>query len=349
MKTTEEIYAELKADFESASGLTLSDGGDMSLRFMALAAQLESLYYEAEFVTSQSMPQTASGKSLDGFAAMRGLERSTAAAAKGKIRFYAAEGVTASVEAGTRCQTENGVEYETTAGGTVSTDTWYCDLPAVAVNTGSAGNTPAGTVTVMMLPPKGIAKCRNMVAFTGGSDPESDEELRKRLLDSYKSMINGGNAAYYKALALSCEGIVAAQVVPKSRGIGTVDVYVAQSNGPASTVRCNAVQAVMEENREICTDVQVKVPTISEVDVEVKISPSSGYYADKVADDVELAIAAFFDGKMLGRNVLVAELAAAVYSVEGVSNYRIVKPAADIEIAQTVLPTLGLVSVGGGI
>ncbi|MBS7365964.1 MAG: hypothetical protein KIG31_05170 [Oscillospiraceae bacterium] len=65
MKTTEEIYAALKENFESASGLALNDGGDMALRFMALAAQLESLYYEADFVATLGMPQTASGGNLD--------------------------------------------------------------------------------------------------------------------------------------------------------------------------------------------------------------------------------------------------------------------------------------------
>ena len=97
MKTTEEIYAALKENFESASGLALNDGGDMALRFMALAAQLESLYYEADFVATQGMPQTASGGNLDYFASLKGLSRVPAKKATGKITFYGADGVTTTI------------------------------------------------------------------------------------------------------------------------------------------------------------------------------------------------------------------------------------------------------------
>ena len=50
----------------------------------------------------------------------------------------------------------------------------------------------------MMLPPVGVKSCKNTVPFFGGKDAESDEELRKRVLMSYKTVINGGNKEYYR-------------------------------------------------------------------------------------------------------------------------------------------------------
>ena len=244
MKTTEEIYAALKENFESASGLALNDGGDMALRFMALAAQLESLYYEADFVATQGMPQTASGGNLDYFASLKGLSRVPAKKATGTITFYGADGVTTTIEKGTRCLGNNGMEYHT----------------AEATVAGAAGSIAAGGIVTMMLPPVGVKSCKNTVPFFGGKDAESDEELRKRVLMSYKTVINGGNKEYYRQLAISVDSIVAAQVIPKERGVGTVDVIVSTHEYMPTSATVAEVQALMDENREVCTDVLVRTP-----------------------------------------------------------------------------------------
>lgn len=345
MKTIEEIYEELKSDFESASGITLHEGGDMSLRFMALAAQINSLYCEAEYVSDQSMPQTASGENLDRFAAIRGLIRIPAAAATGTLRFTAAGKVSVTVEAGTRCIGKNGCEYVTTETKTTDADTGTCDVAASAVKAGTEGNTAVGTVTEMMLPPNGIVSCRNTVKFSGGRDEESDAELRERVLNSYKSMINGGNAAYYKALALSCDGVGSVQVVPKNRGTGTVDVYIAAHGNIAPATLTEKVQALMDENREVCTDVLVKSGTKKQVRVSVTLEILSGYDSEKVINKVTLAIMNYFEKAVLGKKILRAELGSIVYSVEGVENYTIVYPAADVDVGDTELPALGQIEV----
>ena len=226
MKTTEEIYAALKENFESASGLALNDGGDIALRFMALAAQLESLYYEADCGATQGMPQTASGGNLDYFASLKGLSRVPAKKATGKITFYGAEGVTTTIEKGTRCLGNNGMEYVTTEEKRLTAALGSCTVAAEATVAGDAGCIAIGGIVTMMLPPVGVKSCKNTVPFFGGKDAESDEELRKRVLMSYKTVINGGNKEYYRQLAMSVDSIVAAQVIPKERGAGTVDVIV---------------------------------------------------------------------------------------------------------------------------
>lgn len=347
MKTSDEIYAELKADFESASGIKLFDGGDMSLRFAALAAQLESLYHEAEYVAAQSVPKTASGENLDGFVAIRGLSRLPAAAAIGTIRFTASGDESVSVEAGTRCRGKNGEEYVTTEDGVTDTESGFCDVAAKAASEGSSGNTPIGSITEMMLPPSGIVSCKNTVAFTGGRDRESDDELRLRLLDNCRAMINGGNAAYYKALALSDPNVGGAQVVPKARGIGTVDVYIADKKGLASSGLVSTVQAMMEENREICTDVLAKAAAAQPVRIELTVKAKSRYSPEYVALEVKETISAYFTGALLGKGVGIEELKRLAYAVDGVSGVTVAYPTADVAADKTKLPTVGTLTVTG--
>ena len=74
---------------------------------------------------------------------------------------------------------------------------------------------------------------------------ESDTALRERILDSYIDRPNGMNAAYYKALALSVDGIEKVGVLSKARGAGTVDVYVKGEGGEVSDAKLAEVQQVL--------------------------------------------------------------------------------------------------------
>ena len=62
---------------------------------------------------------------------------------------------------------------------------------------------PAGSVLGMTVPPVGVRSCVNPAPFLGGVDVEEDEALRQRVLETYRRMPNGANAAFYEQGALS--------------------------------------------------------------------------------------------------------------------------------------------------
>lgn len=66
--------------------------------------------------------------------------------------------------------------------------------------------------------PVGVTACSNPEAFSGGSDPEEDESLRARILESYQRLPNGANAAYYQQVAMSHTGVAAATVIGPGPG-----------------------------------------------------------------------------------------------------------------------------------
>ena len=74
--------------------------------------------------------------------------------------------------------------------------------------------------------PTEIETVTNREKFTGGCDAETDDELRKRIRDTYINTSNGTNAAYYEQLALTVDGVAKASAIGKARGVGTVNVYV---------------------------------------------------------------------------------------------------------------------------
>ena len=347
MNTINEIYHELKTAFETESGIELNDGGDMALRFRALAAQLVSLQAQAEFVQRQCFPQTAGGEALDIHAMQRGLRRTAAEKAQGTLRFSLNSAVAAdiTVPKGTRCIAPDETEFEVTADTVIPAGRTYCDAPAEAVEAGAKGNAAANTVIFMALPPVGVAAVTNPEAFRGGRDAEGDEELRARVLDSYSSIINSGNSAYYINQALTVEGVVAATVQPRYRGRGTVDVIVATESGVPSAIVLGRVSSKMNGRREICVDVDVKAPTVRAVNVDADIYTDEGCDAAEVCLKVENTVRAYFSGRLLGKGLSRAELGNLIFGVEGVKNYSLNEPVSDLAPNSAVLPVLGELSI----
>ena len=204
---------------------------------------------------------------------------------------------------------------------------------------------PAGTVCILTACPTAVTTCTNPAAFSGGSDAETDEAFRERILESYRRLPNGANAAWYEQTAMNYPGTAAARAVGRARGIGTVDVYVAAENGLPPAELLEGLQAVLQEKREIAVDVQVKAPAVRTVDVQVEIALKNGAdYAD-MKRAVEGCAAQFFTGRLLGQPVLLAELGSRIYALEGVENYHLLAPTEDLAADDTVLPVLGTLTV----
>lgn len=346
MKQLDTIYNEMLETFSQASGYIPHNSCDLSARLYAAAAQVQALYHQAQWVLEQSFPQTAQGIYLEQHAALRGLQRDAAAHATGVIRFGASNTtMDLTIEAGTICMTKSGIRFSTTEDATLTAGGSYVDVPAKAVNAGTDGNVAAGAITIMSAMPTGIQACVNPDAFSGGTNAESDEELRTRLMDSYKRLPNGANAAYYEQTALSYAGVAAATAVGRPRGVGSVDVYVATDKGIPEAELLDTISAYLQQRREISVDLQVLAPTTRAVDISVAILPSSYTTFEKAQSQVDAALRGAFTGSLLGKGVTLAYLGDLLYHLEGVSNYHIAAPTEDIAASPTILPMLGTVTI----
>lgn len=347
MKSADEIYQEMCSAYAELTGAAVRDGCDMAVRLYAAAAQMESLYVYNDWVKKQCFPQTADGEYLDNHAAMRGLKRIEATASEGEIRFSTSSAVEVelNVPIDTVCVTASGKRFITTESGTIAVGDTSCECKAIAMEKGTDGNVDADTIVFMQQVPVGISSCVNTSPFTGGIDGEDDESLRERILAAYRSLPNGANSAYYEKLALSVTGVEAVKVIPKKRGIGTVDVIITGLEGiPDSTLK-NNVLSVINESREICVDVQVLGPDEVTVNVEISIDIDGGYDFTTVSNNVKVAIENYFNGKLLGCDVLRVKLGDIIYGVEGVHNYTISSPTSDTEVQADELPSLGTLTV----
>lgn len=345
--TQQGLYETMRADFAQRTGVYMENDDDLAVRLWAVAAQLAALYSESKWCYRQAFPQTAEGENLDRHGQMRALSRRAGVCARGTLRLFVAEAQTSAIDiaAGTVCTDAGLVRFVTTEDARIAVGETYVNVPAQAVLPGSTGNAKPGTITFLTRPPVSIVGVTNPETFTGGIDREDDETFRARILDSYRRLPNGANAAWYEARVLEIEGVAAVSVLPRWNGIGTVGVVIAGADGSADEALLETVQAVLDEAREIATDVTVMAAETVTVPVTAQIQVRNGCNASAVLLAVRTAITQHFDGRLLGKPVYRATLGQILYSIEGVENYQLTAPSADVAIDDDQLPVLGTLTV----
>ena len=92
-----------------------------------------------------------------------------------------------------------------------------------AVDAGSFGNLPDGTGLAMYPTIPGVSGTAFALDLTGGTDTETDDELRARILQRIQNPPMGGDAADYVAWALAVPGVTRAWSAVE-QGIGTMTV-----------------------------------------------------------------------------------------------------------------------------
>jgi uncharacterized phage protein gp47/JayE len=113
------------------------------------------------------------------------------------------------------------IGYETTAQIEIDVDPTPC--PVRALDPGTIGNLDPGTVLNLTDAPIGADAGATVVTMSGGTDEETDEELRVRVLMRIQQPPMGGDANDYVAWALAVPGVTRAWAISEM-GAGTVTV-----------------------------------------------------------------------------------------------------------------------------
>ncbi len=347
METVEEIYESMMDTYATHTGVRPTVSCDMSVRLYAVASQIFALQAQREWVQRQCFPQTASDDFLDYHGEMRGVTRKEPCKATGTLRFLASTAPTQDLEIpkGTIAMTAGLLRYETVEAAVISAGETMVTVKAEAQEEGVGGNITAGMVITMSVPPVGVSACTNLEPFENGTDLESDEEFRLRIMDTYQRLPNGANAAFYLQEAMSIELVASAQVIPRSRGVCTVDVIISDPSGEPDEELLAEVQAHLDERREIAVDVLVRAPTLVTMDLEVAVVSESEYTTEEAIAEVEEVIGAWFDGSRLGETLLEGALGHLIYQCKSVKNYQIETDLFQYTIAAAELPVLGALTV----
>jgi len=300
------------------------------------------LYGYLDWVARQVIPDTADTDYLDRWASIWGVTRKPAEFSTGPVIFTGTNG--SIIPAGTVLQTQDGVQYETTANVTISAGTATATVEALVA--GDAGNLEEAERVFLLSPIAGV----NTSATVGtggiidGLDTESDDALRARLLARIQQPPQGGSASDYEQWALEVTGVTRAWVTPNGMGIGTVvvrfvrddDVSIIPDAGEVATV-----QAYIDALRPVTADVYVAAPTAVALDLSIQISPNTA--AVQAAIEAELEDLLRRDAEP-GGTILISRIREAVSIAAGEENNIITSPVADVTHAAAEIAVLGTVS-----
>jgi uncharacterized phage protein gp47/JayE len=167
------------------------------------------------------------------------------------------------------------VSYETTqqyevndAGG---------DIPIQSLVPGTVGNEPPGTLLTITSTIPGLVPTATVVTLSNGTDTETDDELRARVLQRIRQPPQGGAANDYVRWALAVPGCTRAWCAPNEMGIGTVTVRVlfddlrADNDGWPRAEDLQAVTDYIDSVRPVAVkDFWVLAPIKQYVDVHIR-------------------------------------------------------------------------------
>jgi uncharacterized phage protein gp47/JayE len=293
---------------------------------------------------ASTFPLFAWGGYLDDLGTTYKVERLAATPAGGFVTFRGAPGTiiglgfTAGVEGAIEgVETK---EYEVTASGTID-ESGEITLPITAITAGSLSNAASGQINVPLSSPASgeITALSNEDPVVGGTDPESDEALRERLLSVFQGR-GPGNIFDYEVWARSYSneiGIVT--VIPIWSGPGTVKVVVLTAEGtPVSEEVVKGLKAFLDPvaglghgQAPVGHDVTVATATQVEVTVAAKVTYEPGYSATgtggtvALGEQIEEAIADYIRSEPPGGEVVLNKVIGRLTAFVGVHDVSAVK------------------------
>ncbi len=343
----DEILERMENKYFELTGHEAEECGDIGIRLKLLAGELYSLESNFDWLKRQLLFTTATGEQLDMYAMQRGIKRIRGNKSSGELVIVLDTALDYEMEIpeGTVCTTaDGGLNFIIDKATKVMKGSVRTVCHACAEHTGKKYNVAKNAITTMVTYFSAGMYIENGTAFTGGTDDETDEELRKRIEATYRNISNGANAAYYRRLAESVDGVQSSAVVESSTGEEGATIYVAGRGAVCSGSCISKVYKIIEEGRCIGHKIRVVNAGTALYNVDVGISVKPGYNSQEVTENVRNSIINYFNALNVGQGVILAEIGCTLMNTDGVENY-VFNNMQDKSAAESVLIILGNLTV----
>lgn len=254
----------------------------------------------------------------------------------------------------------NGVAtFRNITGGTLNSTTSPLSLTFQAetagTGTGNSNNAAQNTITVLQTPLAGVTITNpDATQIQYGQDAESDAALRLRNSTKWATLAIDMPTDGYKNVALTAGAGRARVDDTNPRGPGTVDVYVAATNGTASAGTVTAVQTALNARRAITADVLAIASTATTIVIAGTVYATTQITDTVTQTAVKNAISGYINTLAIGgapltastNGVPLAAIEGAVLALNGTTNLASGVTIRNIVLTSptgdTTLPTFGI-------
>lgn len=314
-----EMLNEIDDTYEKTKGYFLWD------ILKAVAIGIKGIFSDLQTLAYKLDIERLEGESLEKYIYQRtALERKQANKATGIITVYG----NGTINTGDIFATEGDIKFIATEDKQII---GQGTITAECSGAGVIGNVPVGTVTVMPITIDGITDCNNTIAFSGGYEAETDNDLRQRYYEKLRIPATSGNKYHYIMWAKEVTGVGEARCIPLWNGDNTVKIVILNSDRTeAAEDLIKKVQNYIDPNSTgkgegvapigaICTVVSAKPETIN-VTATLTLAPEVSV-AD-IQGTIEDNITAYLKGIAFKQDYAsYAQIGAIILNCTGVRDY----------------------------
>lgn len=341
--TLSDLVTRIQADFVSRLSLTgaVLRRANVYVLSRVMAGAAHMLHGHLDFLARQLFPDKSEAEFLTRQASLFIGAPIPAGFAKGTLTCTGTN--TTVIPAGSALQRSDGAVYTTDADVTIALGTATPSVTSVLA--GADQTLTVGVVLAFQSPIAGVDSSAVVVTSTqDGSNTETTEELRVRLLAYFATPANGGSDADYIAWAKTVSGVTRVWVSDQELGPGTVSIRFARDNDVSpipDSGEVAAVQAAIDARKPAHATPTVIAPTASPLNFTVHIVPDTA--ATEAAVTAELTDMLLRTGAP-GVTTLLSGIQTAVGSAADVTDYTVTVPAANVTHTANQLPTIGIVT-----
>ena len=358
--TLTRLQAKMVSDFQTRykeltnTEYALQRADPVSLCLYAAAVQIYQAMLYVDKAGKMDLLKYSYGAYLDHLAALKGLTRLPAAPATVTMRFTlsAVRPSAISIPQGTRVSDGN-LYYATTEYAEVPAGDTYIDVIATCMTAGSEGNAPElGTITTLVDPISYMGSVINVEKPTGGSDIETDDELRERVFYAPSGYsVAGPSGAYEYWTKAYNTSIADVKVLSPDPGEVVVEFILDGGELPNSALISEVEDFLDDATKRPLTDnLTVQAPTTTSYNLTLTyyIGQKDKASATLIQSKVEKAVNEYVDwqGTKIGRDINPSELTKRVVAA-GAKRCVITAPVFTV-VAEDKLPVLGTKTVTYG-
>ncbi|WP_060210306.1 baseplate J/gp47 family protein [Sporosarcina koreensis] len=284
--------------------------------------------YELTLTLMMKFPQFAVGPFLDLHGDPVGVYRRPAVPAIGEATFEGALGTF--IPVGTVVTTigddnEASLLYEVIESGVID-ESGLITLQINAVEPGSSGNVPIGSIQGITKSISGLTNIYNTKPTKDGADQEDDDSFRERILDRHRNKPLSGARRDYERWAKEVPGVGDVIVIPLWNGPKTVKVLITDSERQLASAELitavknhiDPVDGMGEGVAPIGAVVTVDTLTLVLVNVEMSLVLEENYLLEDILDSIKSNLNLYFADREI---IKWSEAVAVIVGTEGVADH----------------------------
>lgn len=271
-KSPEQVEAEVLAEFQKQSGLSLAPA-DPRRKFIQSIAYLLSLQRSLiDYRAKQNLLSYAQDNYLDHLGSLLNTSRLGPLSATTTIRFHFSISQERIIPAGTRVTAGDNVFFATQQAVVVTAEQSQVDIEAICTEPGSHGNGYLpGQIAQLVDPLPWVQSVENITTSEGGSDIEDDDAYAERIHQAPESFSVAGPEGAYHYWAMTASPLII-DVSVRSPSPGEVEVRPLLKGGeiPGQELLDLVSSVLSDKTRRPLTDlVQVLAPEVVGYNIEL--------------------------------------------------------------------------------